>query len=270
MSNETKHDGNDDLLSRLDDLSRQTQRGLERATALQSDPYATAAKGLRQAMKGISWAQKFGARAGAMGRFLWESVGRPVWTVLDPVVGWLARFYARKVWPHAYRTEEDGSKSFSPKRAGIVLTATFAAAAAVLPAAQLAFEAGQMAVTMRDKVVYLHTVNDHDDGTYSIKGCDKLAVCDTDDADYYNVESSLAKHIWSLFNKGSLYIPRRIVGTVAPDGNNKCDIKIYAAYYEKAMQNLDIYPQLLDIKCVRVDNDGNPIGQVQAPMPAGL
>jgi len=258
----------DETLRRLKRLEQAAARGSQNADKATEDPNAGAAIGIREALYGLSWLGKAFHRAAQMGQFVWDNVGKPVWRFMEPAVGGIYRFYRDNIWPMAYTTNAEGEKVFSPKKAGVVLTATFMAAAMLVPTANLAYEGMMMGTTMRTQTVYLHTVNDHNDGSYSIKGCDNLTQCETKDSAYYNVDTSIARHLWSLFNKGSLFVPRRLVGTVAPDGNNRCEIKVYGAYYEKFMQNFENYPELLDITCVRVDNQGNPIGPAVTPATA--
>ena len=122
-----------------------------------------------------------------------------------------------------------------------------------------------MAFTTRDEVVYMHTPNPHDDGTYSAKGCDVLGECDPSNVAYFNIRPSFMKHAYWLFKHGSLYIPKTVVGTISPGANNKCDVKVYGAYYEKLYQQIDFYPDILDITCVRVDDHDKPISEPVTP-----
>lgn len=256
----------DDLLKRLERLEKKANRGSNSASQAIDNPSDGAAVGVRQTLEGLSYLGDFIHKAGIMARYAWDKVGSPIWSVFKPVANWVGSNYMNRVWrPYAYKKDENtGERVFSKKRAGAIMCLTAAFAMAAVPVAtgtlKVGVDAAKMASTTRVETVYLHTANSHGDNTYSVKGCETLAECSTQDAVYYNVESSTAKHIWSLFNKGSLYVPKRVIGTVAPDANNRCDVTIYGAYYEKAMQQIGIYPELLDISCVRVDAQGNPLG----------
>jgi hypothetical protein len=266
MTNKNRQKRDDDLLKRLERLEKKANRGSDAAGAAIDNPSDGAAVGLRQTLEGLGYLGDFVHKAGIMARYAWDKVGSPIWSVFKPVANWIGSTYMNRVWrPYAYKNDENsGERIFSKKRAGAVMCLTAAFAMAAVPVAtgtlKVGVDAAKMATSTRVETVYLHTANSHGDNTYSVKGCDTLAECSTEDAVYYNVESSTAKHIWSLFNKGSLYVPKRVIGTVAPDANNRCDVTIYGAYYEKAMQQFGIYPELLDISCVRVDAQGNPVG----------
>ncbi len=254
------------LLKRLAKLDREADQGSERAETALDNPNDNAVQGLKQTLQGLRWLGNFTYNAVSVAKQAWDTVGRPVWNAVSPPFAWGYRQYMDKVWSRfAYKDGDDGERRFAPRKAGLVLAFTAAAAMAVVPTFNLAVEGGIMASTIRDDTVYLHTVVSHGDNTYSVKGCDTLGDCGTEDAVYYNVEKSFARHLYSLFNDGSLHIPKKLVGTVSPDSNNQCDVTIYGTVYEKAMQNFEIYPELLDISCTRVDMNGNPLGDAVTP-----
>jgi hypothetical protein len=246
---------NDEFLKRLDRLERKAARGRARANEALDSPDEGAAPGLRELDKGVQGA----------GRILTAlaAVAKSVWRFLEPVLGGIARAYKNRIWDRfAYAEDENGERDFSPRRAGgvILLTVvlTFVAVPFVRGCYLVTVDAVKMAFTMRTVTVYLHTPDSHHDNSYSVKGCEKPGICQPEDVVYYNIETSLMRHIWSLFKKGSLYVPKRIVGTISPDSDNKCVATIYGAYYEKVSQQIGIYPELLDVTCVRADagNDG--------------
>lgn len=256
----------DDFLKRLDRLEKKAARGSAHAEDALNNPN-----------EGAAGVGDFLARLGSLGRFfetigfaaksVWINVLRPVWQTVEPIASWIGRKYRDKIWNRfAYSTAPDGGRVFSSKRASIVVVSTAAVLVMAVPIARgtytLGLDSFKMAFTMRTATVYLHTPDSHLDNTYSVKGCVTLGECDPEDVVYYNIESSFLRHLWTLVNKGALYVPKRIVGTISPDSNNKCVVKIYGAYYEKTMLQIGIYPELLDVSCMRVSEQGELLGEM--------
>jgi hypothetical protein len=244
----------DDFLKRLDRLEQKAARGRASANEALNDPDAGAAPGVRGLRKGLQ---------GIGGSFaVLASIGAAVWRFVEPVLGGAARTYRRRIWDRfAYTEDENGVRELSSKRAGGVILATVVSAFIALPLIRgvclVSIDAVKMAFTMRTATVYLHTPDSHHDNSYSVKGCETPGICHPEDVVYYNIETSLMRHLWSLFKKRSLYVPKRIVGTISPDSDNKCEVTIYGAYYEKVSQQIGIYPELLDVTCVRADAKGD-------------
>lgn len=248
---------NDDFLKKMDRL-------LENSEAEKETPNEVTTPGIKETLEGLSILGGFINKSVVMGKYAWEKVGAPIWDRVSPIGRWVGRNYMDKIWnKFSYTKDENGEDIFSKKRAGIVLTATFALAALaptiLSGTVNMTVDSAKMLTTMRTESVYLHSPNTHMDNTYSVKGCETAGKCDIDDVVYYNIETSGMKNLWSLFNKGSLYVPKRIVGTISPDSNNKCEVKIYGAHYENLMEQFDVHPELLDISCEQVNLNGSSL-----------
>lgn len=259
----------DDLLKRMERLKKNADRGQKNASDAHDNVYAKGVDGLREAGQGLKTLGILINRMKDVGLYYWEKAA-PAREVVGNMTGWFTRFYRDKIWNrYAYEKNEKDEPVFSKKRAGIVLTATFAAVA-LAPAiiggtVDTGVDVAKMALTTREESVYLHTPNAHGDDSYSVKGCKTKGKCEPEDVVYYNVESSLMKHLYTAYNriaKGewpSLYIPKNIIGVIPPGDTNKCAVKIYGAYYADAWKQLNVYPDLLDVSCVRVNGAEKPV-----------
>ena len=256
MSRNEENRRDEELNRRLERLAENTETSYETESGLTTP-------GLKQAAQGLKWFG--GAVAGAvhLGSAVYDTAIAPVWNTVKPVFNFMASGYMKYLWnPLAYTTNEIGERVFSKKGAAAAVAITCGIALALPTAVNVTKDFSAMAMTTRTTISYLHTPNSHNDGTYSVKGCDTLNECDQNEVVYYNIEPSIARHIWSLFNKGSLYTPTRLVGTISPDSNNRCEVTVYGAFgenMERTMQQFRVYPELLDVSCERVDDQGNPV-----------
>lgn len=256
----------DELLDEIDKLLRK-EEAEKRASDKGAETEAGygAAPGIKEGLQAVAYVGRFFKGIANAANAVWETALKPFWNIVAPTANWMGSKWKNWIWtPLAYNKDDDGERTiFSKKGAttAVALTMCFALAAGSLATAVP--EGIDMAVTSRTKTVFLHTPRTTGvNNTYSVKGCDTYDQCDTNDVVYYNIEPSLAKHIYSLFNKGSLYVPKRLIGTISPDSNNKCEVTVFGTLgdtLEKVAQNIDQYPDLLDISCVRVDDSGNPI-----------
>ena len=97
------------------------------------------------------------AQAGA---WVYTHIAKPLLSVAEPVLGWAWRGYGNLWHKAAYAKDEYGEPQFRKKRAGMFLTATFAAVA-LAPAiiggvTEFAWDAGLMAASYKTETVYLN------------------------------------------------------------------------------------------------------------------
>lgn len=118
-----------------------------------------------------------------------------------------------------------------------------------------------------DSVLYLTTANVNEEvylsnsqeilgneNVHSVNGCliqtiNDVSSCDANNSLYFRIASSAFNHLWSLGHRGTLFYPDYIAAVVAP-GWEPCTITSYGVRFKFLMRNWDIYPTLLDVKCI--------------------
>ena len=190
--------------------------------------------------------------------FIRDNIAGPIWTVIGPVVRTAGRA-AKWVWDHvAYTKDADGKRVLSRKKAGVLLTVAFTAAASLTNTMvgnfawenmyEPMWDGARMATTLRHEKVYLSDTNEINPARniHSVKGCKSLN-CGEADSVYYRVQPSWMNHAWSLATKGTPFIPDLVVGPIRP-GINKCDVTVYGARMP-IFRYFQWYPIMLDAKC---------------------
>lgn len=219
-----------------------------------------------------------------------ENVFYPVGRTLEPVLGWAWRGYKSAWNAYCYPSQPlrkdlarwaampfraighklglmESSKAhpegeFSKKRAGMMLTATFLAAATLTPTipgemlrsitVEPVWDGARMAVSLNTGKMYLSESKEIDpaNDVHSVKACETLTCQDEDGSDngmYFLVRPSLAHQAYSLATKGNLFVPDLVVTSIRP-GINECMVTSYGARL-RLFKYFNIFPSMLSAEC---------------------
>lgn len=200
----------------------------------------------------------------------------PVWSVVNPPFKFAWNCY-KGIWNrYAYdHDKETGEKTLSRTKAGILLTATFAAAVAATPTlpgdmiryvtVEPVTDAVVMMMTMKhSETVYQMKSQEIDpaNNIHRVQGC-LTPVCSPSQTVTYNLEPRLSHTVWNMATNGHpFFMTDRIAAAIPPGGNNKCEVTSYSARFAAA-KYLQIFPQMLDVRCEAMS------APAPAPTPGG-
>jgi len=237
-----------------------------------------------------------------------ENVFSPVGTVLNPVIGWswrgykaawdafcypgqplhkdLARWVAMPFRAMGHKlglmeaTTAHPEGEFSKKRAGIMLTATFLAAATLTPtmpgdmlrsvSVEPLWDGARMVTSLKTEKMYLSESKEIDpaNDVHSVKACETITCQDEDGSDngmYFLVRPSLAHQAYSLATKGNLFVPDLVVTPVRP-GLNECSVTSYGARL-RLFKYFNIFPSMLSAECTLISAPNSLNGPAPTPQP---
>jgi hypothetical protein len=205
------------------------------------------------------------------GAWVYEHVGKPLLSVAEPVLGWAWRGYANLWNKAAYKKDEYGDRQFQKKRAGMFLTATFAAVA-LLPAiaggvTEFAWDAGLMAASYQTETMYLNNSQEivPEKDIHSVQGCHTLPCTDQNSV-YFRIKPTLMHQLWSLYDNGNMFFPDFVAASVPPSPS-KCDVTYYGYRFKLFTRYLNMYPTMLKASCQPIGlHAGGPDAQEGAQL----
>lgn len=241
---------------------------LAKIRALQAEAGATSEKA-RQTLKRakvvskntadvLEGAAQVGRGAGWIGR----NILQPVWSVLNPFIGWAVRGYANLWNKVVHVTDEDGDVVFSKKRAGImVLSTALAASGAYFAAPEVAkgtLHAAWYAASHKTERMVLNGHSDPINGIYSVAGCHSAITdiskmtkypCDTSNENTVTwlVDDSLFHDAHSFVKRGDLFLPDQVAKTV-PKVPAVCDVDYYGWRAKIISRWGHMYPRLIEVR----------------------
>lgn len=245
-------------------------KALKERSARLSSPSATQSRGTVGMLRGIAENLSFfrtlaeGLIQGYLGfheRFL-----APIWKYLGPPFVWLGRGYGRLWKRFAYRTQSDGTRQISRKRAGLCVGFTLAVLLACTPTkigSALRFISVEpisdgivMLASLKHETFYLNHSEEIDPAgnEHSVRGCKHGGQCTEVDAAYFRVKPRLSHDLWKLITQGNpIYVPDHVVAPIAP-GVNRCLVTYYgyrmtSSWISRLIRSLEIYPVMLDARC---------------------
>lgn len=158
----------------------------------------------------------------------------------------IAKRYQRWIWNRFARNK---AGRYTGKRIAATLLMT-AFLLWLIPSMLLTvWQAGLMATTWKDEVVFLTSAEEVDplSEVHSIRGC-RAIPCRESDAIYYRVRSSWMHDGYALLKRGHMFYPEEVAGVVAP-GVNRCEVTSYGIRIKALMRGWGIYPEMLDAVC---------------------
>lgn len=166
------------------------------------------------------------------------------------IVRGIALWYRYSIWDRF--TKNDDEKR-TPKRVAATVFATLLALYLVPTALHATWQAGLMAATWRDEVVYLTAAEevDPDGDVHSIRGCREIP-CKESDSIYFRVRPTWMHDIYALITRGSVFYPDYVASVVAP-GVNRCEVTSYGIRIRALMRGWDVFPDMLDAVCTPFD-----------------
>ncbi len=264
----------DELLKKAKELDARAKAGHEKATVAEA---SSPLQDIKEINDTIKTTKRGYTNAKTMVMAVYDTAIKPVWDFVAPVCKGVADFYKKHIWQRfAYKTDKaTGTRKLSKKRVGVILTATFAAAAActpttigaiargvtVDPALAVAHEimdAGRLATHYnKDEILYLNresqTSIDRQDGTYMVKGC-KTETCDASNSIYFVIKDSFVNSVWNQVENGSmLYNTHQIAAAIPTGAVARCEVTNYGARIPLFLY-MGSKPILLEAKCSNLES----------------
>lgn len=189
----------------------------------------------------------------------------PVRFFLGAALG-IANRYKRWIWNRWARNAEG---RYTWKRVGATVMATLFLLWIIPSMILTVWQAGLMATTWKDEVVFLTNSEEVDPigEVHSIRGCRNIP-CTESDAIYYRVRASWMHDLYALKKRQHFFYPEEVAGVVAP-GVNRCEVSSYGIRVRALMRGWGIYPDMLNAICTpyQIDNNAtstNPISAAEA------
>lgn len=230
----------------------------DRIRKLQSDLAATSAAQKKRAYQsgvgraardvgGVSW---FFASLALGLQWAWTHVVWPAWRQIRRPLWWLTKLYVR-LWNWTVIVQDPyGKPVFSKTRAGLMVIASVLFWLFFLdPIVDLALDMAVYTVTARvDESVILFGSQEvsGDKNVHNIEGCWTVSCGDTE-AFYLRVKSGLFNQLWNFAHGKGIFYPDYIAAAV-PTGKSRCMITTYGVRFSFVIHNLNIYPEVLEVK----------------------
>jgi hypothetical protein len=232
------------LAERIKKAREEARREAERQKEF---AYQSSAANLGRNVTAATW---FLAQIAMGAQWIWSRVVSPGMRVIRRPIWWLAKQYIR-VWDRVVIVKDPfGKPTFSKTRAGLMILATaFAWWYLVGPFFDLAIDAAVYAATVQsDESVILLSSQEINtaENTHAVEGCLQIP-CSDRNAVYFRVKYSLFNNLWSLTHFRGVFRPDFIAAAVA-SGYQRCVITSYGLRWSLIVRNLNIFPELLEIK----------------------
>ena len=187
--------------------------------------------------------KKFLQRTMPLIYFVWNSIKTPcvfIGVKIAPIVIWYKKLWVK----HTHNKYGE----FVYKRGAMMAVATLACLLILPGIVGLVSDTGYYLMTHKKETIYLIQSEEiyPDDSIWAIRGC-YTQNCDSDSSLYYRIKPSLFNQLWSLINKGAIFLPDAI-GSSVPTGLTKCEVDSYGIRLRLLML-FNIYPSVLEVMC---------------------
>jgi hypothetical protein len=206
--------------------------------------------GVGRAERDITSIQRFMLQLTLAFKWIWSAIIFPTVRWMKAPSLWVLHRYIR-LWTYMVNVADPyGRMEFSKMRAGGMVIATFLMAFFVIPFTFVLTK--DMLIYFQtveiDEVVYLQSSQEVSvsRNIHNIEGCTKLN-CGDKDALYFRVTNGLFNNLWSIVHGHGLFYPDYIAAVV-PQGTSKCVITTYGIRTRLLVMNLDVFPEVLEIK----------------------